>query len=433
MSTAEIFGLGFVETPYWWDEAPRPDRAPVPVPKTLDVAVIGSGFTGLSAALTLARAGRMVGVFDTHEPGYGASTRNTGSLGRTFRQPFSKLMQEHGLERALEVWREVANSFDYTVDIMERESISCGLSEAGRFIGAVSPKHYEKMAREIAVRSKHLNYSEFMVPKGEQHQEIGSDVYHGGLVSSDTIAIHPGLYQMGLLAKCADAGAQIIAHTEVLAIQQDRNGFELKTSRGGCHAKEVMVATNGYTGRGMRALQRRVVPFPSFLMATEKLSEGLISETLPQGRVFSDSNMDLFFMRPTPDNSRLLFGGYTGIIGKSIRTIAGLLHRAMVARFPMLANVKITHTWTGNCAATFDLYPHLGKINGVHYAMGYCFSGIAMGTYLGHKSALRILGSSEAATAFDNLKAPTRIYHFGRPWFLPLARQYIKWSDWRRR
>jgi glycine/D-amino acid oxidase-like deaminating enzyme len=433
MTMRDIFTPEFTEAPYWWDEAPRPIGDAPSLPDRLDVAIVGSGYTGLSAALTLSRAGRRVGVFESHEPGYGASTRNTGSLGRTFRQPFSKLMKEQGLERAHEVWHEVYESFDYAVDLMQREEISCDLTMSGRFTGAVTPNHYNRMVGEIEARQKHLGSKEFMVPEAEQGREIGSDFYHGGVVAPDTVAIHPGRYQLGLLEKVNDAGAEIIPHTTVLRIRRDGNEFELKTSRGGCRAAEVLVATNGYTGPGTPGLRRRVVPFPSFILATEQLPDDIVKKVMPQGRVFTDSNMDLFFLRPSPDNSRFLFGGYTGTTGKSIRKVATLLHRAMATRFPILSNTRVTHAWTGNCAATFDLYPHIGKLDGVHYAMGYCFAGIAMGTYLGHKSALRILGDKNARTAFDELEPPTRIYHFGRPWFMPLARSYFKWSDWRRR
>ena len=134
-------------------------------------------------------------------------------------------------------------------------------------------------------------------------------------------------------------------------------------------------------------------------------------------------------MRPAPDGERLLFGGLTGPPVRDLADKAARLRAAMQRILPDMRDVALSHVWTGQCAATFDLYPHVGRMAGLHYATGYCFGGVTMGTWLGHKSALRILRRPEAKSVFDELDFPTRFYHRGNPWFLPLATRIFDWQD----
>ena len=160
-----IFAPGFKQEPYWWEAAPRPRLEPEPLPEKVDVVVVGSGFTGLSAALTLARAGREVAVIEARDPGFGASTRNAGFVGKTLKHSFREVMTKEGLARAIAVHGEARAAFDHVIELIEKEQISCGLERCGRFMGALSAHHYETMAAELELRHRHLGEEFEMVPR----------------------------------------------------------------------------------------------------------------------------------------------------------------------------------------------------------------------------------------------------------------------------
>jgi len=408
-------------TPYWWEDAPRPSLADRSLPPSVDVAVIGSGITGLSAARTLARAGRSVLILEAGAPGHGASSRNAGYVGRTLKHSFRGLAERRGLARAIGIYRELRAAFDAVVEVVRTERIDCALRICGRFIAANSPRQYEELARELEARRTHLGDEFEMVPRSQQHREIGSELYFGGALIPDLGALHPGLYHLGLLDAAMRSGAHIAANNAVAGVRGEgrRGRFEIESVRGTIRAKDVVVATNGYAGPAVTWVERRVIPFDAYMIATEPLPPALLDRALPQNRTFIDSNHNINFIRRSPDGRRILFGGRTGSRLPSPEAAARRLGRELARIFPDLAGVPLTHSWTGRCAATFDLLPHMGAHDGIHFAMGYCFAGVPMGTYLGQKVALKILGSADAETVFDGPSFPTFPFYRGRPWFVP--------------
>jgi glycine/D-amino acid oxidase-like deaminating enzyme len=420
----------FKTTPYWWDTAPRPRLPEASLPPRVDIAVIGSGCTGLSAALALARAGRSVLVLEAGDPGQGASSRATGVLGRTLKHSFSAILKEEGEAAAKRAYGAARIAFDFILDVIGREAIDCDLRQCGRFMGANSPAHYEAMARDLEAKRRHLGDEYEMIPRAQQHREIASDLFHGGGVIPDHRQFHPGKYQRGLMARAQEAGAQIHARTAVTGLRRERDGFELRTGRGTVRASQVIAATNGYTGAATPFLQRRVIPLDAFMVATEPMAPERLRALIPQGRTFHDYTINADYGVPAPHEPRLLFGGLTGENAVDLPGKAVLLHARMLRFFPQLADVRLSHIWTGRCAATFDLYPHIGEKDGLHYGMGFCFgSGLPIGTWFGHIIAQRILGAKDAATAFDDLAFSTRLFYWGRPWFVPLAMRYYRWVD----
>ncbi|HUI18179.1 MAG TPA: FAD-binding oxidoreductase [Alphaproteobacteria bacterium] len=406
--------------PYWWEAAPRPSLPETALPASVDVAVVGSGITGLNAARLLARAGRKVLVLEAQEPGYGGSSRNAGYVGRVLMHSLASLIARHGEARALAIYRELRAAYDAVGETVREEAIECAYRVCGRFIAANSPRQYEELARELELRKRHLGDEFEMVPRAAQQRELGSELYHGGALILDFASLHPGLYHLGLLQSAVAAGAAIAAHTAVEAVRGSDSGpFDVVTSRGRLQARNVVVATNGYTGAAVGWLRRRVVPFDAYMIATAPLHPELLARLLPQDRTVLDTNHNLNYVRCSPDGTRLLMGGRTGSRLPTPEAAASRLVRELARIFPDLARVELSHSWTGRCAATFDFFPHIGVHQGIHYALGYCFAGIPMGTHFGRKLALKILGSKESATAFDDRPFPTLPLYNGNPWLVP--------------
>lgn len=425
-----LLAPGFKTDPYWWDAAPpatgEPDAGP---PATTDAVVVGSGHTGLSAALTLVRAGRATIVLDAEAPGHGASTRNAGYVGRTLYAKFRKLEKRYGTAKAAALAREGIAANEFVAALIEREQLACRYVACGRFIAAETTRHYDAMAREFEALGRHVPIRVDMVPRAEQRREIASDRYAGGAVLHATGALHPGLYHRELMDRVKRAGARVLGHTPVTGIVRDGDRFTVATPKGTVSAGKVIVATNGYTGNATPALRRRIVPVSAYMIATEPLGAERMAALLPTLRTMIDTKINIFWARPSPDGERMLFGARTGIDDGPLEHKAARLHEHMLEVFPQLAGTRLSHCWTGNMGFTFDLLPHHGTIDGVHFAAGFCGVGIPMGSFLGHKTALKVLGERDAATAFDDLPFPTRPFYTGRPWFLPPLLAYWGLSD----
>jgi len=401
-----------------------------PLPGTTDVAVIGAGYTGVSAALTLARAGRRVTVIEAHEPGWGASSRNGGMMGLSY-GAFMAAKKTRGVETAKKLYAESGLAIEYVGRLIAEQKINCDYAKVGHFRGATIPKHYDAMAKELDEARRHVPTQCYMVPKSEQRHEIGSDYYHGGVVNPDHTGLQPALYHAGLLSAAEKAGASIVANTPVSAIVRRGGTFSLTTPRGEVSASQVLVATNGYTGPITPQLRRRVIPVPSAIIATEPLKPETMARLMPKKRLLAGSQRIVSYYRPSPDGTRIIFGGRAFASGgeQADRVNARHLHQAMTNVFPELSNTKLTHSWHGMLAFSFDKLPHVGKIDGLHYAMGYCGVGVGRATWLGHKAALKILGSPEGESVFDTIAFQTRPLYFGTPWFLPLTIAYYRIAD----
>lgn len=407
--------------PFWWEAVPRRGYPLPALPARVDVAIVGSGYTGLCAALTLARAGRSVLVLEAREIGYGASTRNGGAVGETLRHSYTTLIEHVGRERAAALYAGVREARAYVEQLVTAESIDCRFARVGRFVGAHRPGDYEAMARDLEARKRDIGLSADMIPRSEMRSAIGSDAYCGGRIIHSDANLHPALFHQGLLERAIAAGVVIAAQTPVAAVRREGARIAVATSRGTVDAARVIVATNGYTGRSSPWLRRRLIPIQSQIIATEPLPAETIERLIPQRRQLGDTRRLHNYYRTSPDGTRILFGGRAGAQELSDRRkSAAALHRQMIGIFPELADTRITHAWAGFIAYTFDALPHMTAHDGIHYSAGYCGSGVAMAPYLGHKTALKILDSPEARTPFDGAYR-TMPGYTGTPWFMPAA------------
>lgn len=407
-----------VTDPYWWDAAP-PRRLPeLSIDASCDVAVVGAGYAGLSAALVLARAGRSVQVFDKQRPGEGASTRNGGLASANIHISFGKMIETMGLKKALEFYNEGKAARHGLANFLEAEGIDCDYRSVGRFVGAARPSHYEAQGHEADILNKHLDIDAEIVPKSEQHREVGSDHYFGGMARSDLAGLHPGKFHNGLLDTAIKAGVTVHGETAVTGI---RDGFEVETSRGRVKAKQVVVATNGYSDRSDSWLQRRLVPIPSRMIATEPLPAETMDRLMPKRRMLGETRQLYHYYRPSPDGTRILFGGRERTWGDNQNSHAANLRADMAEIFPELSDVKLSHTWFGFVAYNLDYMPRMFERNGVHYATGFCGSGVVWAWWLGSKLGFTLAGEGDAHTAFACAPPRAVPFYTGTPWFLPAA------------
>ena len=406
--------------PYWREAAPRhPSSATLP--KEADVVIIGSGFTGLSAALTLLRQGRSALVLERGVAGLGASTRNGGQVG-SGNQKFrvKKLIALRGHKKAEALLREGVEMLDDIEHLITTEKIDCHFSRCGRFRAAIRPEHYEAMARDMEDLKRIAGVESFMVPRAEQRSEIGSDVFFGGSVLPGDASLHPGLYHAGLMQRIADAGGYVVGNAPAQSISNAAAGFTVRTPLGEIACRNVVVATNGYTDGLVPELGRRIVPIGSGIIATGEIPETDFNGLLPKNRVYGTTNRVFYYFRTAPGERRIIWGGRVGRLAASTSPGAfGHLARDMLHVFPALADVPVTHAWDGQIGYTYDEIPHLGRTAlGIHYAIGYCGTGVSRATYFGHKIALQVMGDAAGRTAFDDLAFPSFPAH-------PVARQAV--------
>ncbi|UYN95356.1 MAG: FAD-binding oxidoreductase [Enhydrobacter sp.] len=427
----DLLTTDFRNAPYWWDAAPLEDRSTGAPAPSYDAVVVGAGYTGLRAALTLARAGRSVAVFDKEAPGFGASRRNAGFLGRTLKKAYIDLKAARGQAHATAIYRDLSLAYESTLAFIEEEDIACHAVRCGRLVAATSPAHYAVLERELAGMQADLGLPYRMLPRARLREEMATDLYDGGAVIPDLGSLHPGLYHRGLMARALAAGVAIFGPCEVTAVERSGRGerFRVTTAAGETRARDVVIATNGYTPKGLPWHARRVIPFVGYMAATEPLPPALLERQLPHRRTVIDSNLDIDFFRPAPDSPRLLFGGATANGLTDPVAIAALLHGRLRRALPDLADVKLSHVWTGQCAGTFDMMPHIGCHDGLWHGMGYNYAGVPMGSFFGLKIAQKILGLPEGATAFETAAFPTVPFYRGDPWFLPLAMRWFAWKD----
>ncbi|PZQ14235.1 MAG: FAD-dependent oxidoreductase [Ancylobacter novellus] len=424
-------GRTTVETaPYWWDAAP-PDESRVAPPKTADVLVVGAGFTGLAAALVLARGGRQVVVVDAGAPGFGASTRNGGQVG-SGNQKFRvrTLIEMKGERKAAELLREGVEMLDGIERLIRDEGIDCNFVRCGRFRGAMRPAHYEAMARDMGDLSRFTGVEAAMVPRGAQRGEIGSDLFHGGAVLPADASLHPGRYHAGLLARVRDAGALVIGHAAVRDIVASNGRHEVRFDGFSITARDVLVATNGYTRNVGAFFAQRIVPVVSSQIATAPIPQDRFDALFPRRRVFGNSNRVFFYFRPAPGENRLILGGRSGHLApKGSASAYAHLARDVLRVFPDLGDVSVSHAWSGLIGYTFDEFPHLGRTaDGVHYAMGYCGTGVSRSTHFGTRIANRMLGRPEGRSAFDD-DFPSHPFHvFARP-AVPVVETWKRLQD----
>ena len=414
---------------YWTD-----GLAPLPVTHSdivseADVVVIGSGYTGMHAAIVTASQGKTTQVLEAQTPGWGCSTRNGGQISSSVKPTLRQLTKRFGAEQARAIRAEGQNSLNWIEEFITTHGIDCHFMRNGRFHAAHTPRHFDKLMAEARRLGAEENVPTIIVPRHEQQKELGTDAYFGGVVFTQHASVHPAKYYAGILQTALDAGVRVTGHCPATAIDRSGAGFIVSTPQGKIKAGKVVVATNGYSGSLMPYLQRRLIPIGSYIIATEPLSKSVMDRLFPKDRVVSDSCKVVYYYRPSPDRRRVLFGGRVSANETDPAISGPKLQQNLCRIFPELAGCGISHSWSGTVAFSFDELMHIGQHDGVHYAMGYCGSGVGMASYLGMRLGQQVAGLAEGRTALDNLPFSTRPFYRGNPWFLPAMVGWYQWRD----
>ena len=385
------------EKNYWLETVEAPQILARELPETVDVAVIGAGFTGLSAARTLAKGGAKVAVLEAENVGWGASCRNGGMVLTGLKLGVPALIARYGREATKRMYAASLESIDSVEAIVREENIECNFSRCGHLEVACKRKHFDDFRRGAETIEREFGHKLRIVEKADLPSEIGSPIYHGGMVDEVSAGVNPARYVAGLGSATARAGAEIHQKTRVLGLERQTqnvgSGWKVTTSRGKLHAGNVLVATSGYTSGITRSLQKKIIPIGSFIIVTEALPEALARELSPHNRMIYDSKNYLYYYRLTPDR-RMLFGGRAAFFPENQNTVresAQILRAGMIEVYPQVREANVDYVWGGTLDFAFDIMPHAGKMDGMYYSVGYAGHGVAMATLLGQKIAEAIL------------------------------------------
>jgi glycine/D-amino acid oxidase-like deaminating enzyme len=429
MSATPPLNTDYERRPFWHASMMAlPDRSGRELPRETTVVVVGGGYGGITAARELARRGVAVTLLEARMLGWGASTRNGGIVHPGYKWSAGQLIKRYGADTGRALYQETLDSYELVKRLIDEEAIDCDFREVGHLELAYAPVHTPELdhAREslaaVGVRST-------VVPRERIHEEIGSDAYFGALAVEGSGLLHPGRYFAGLVVAAERAGADLHEGVRARRIRRERDGsFTVETTRGTIRARDVFVATNGYTDGVVPSLRRRIIPIGSYIIASEPLPADLAHHLSPKGRAFFDTKNFLYYWHVSADR-RMVFGGRASFMPTSIDHTAGILWRGLVEVHPQLADHRIEYAWGGNVGFTFDRMPHVGRTkDGVTYAMGCCGSGVALMTNLGTKVGAWLAG--DEAPSLTRLRFPlVPAPYEGRPWFMPIAGVWFRLQD----
>lgn len=374
---------------------PRPPSQELLGDIQADVAIIGGGYTGLSTARYLARKGIHAVILEASVVGWGASGRNGGVVSTEFRLDFKDIAEKHGLDVARHMHRVGIEAVDHVGELITEYSIdAASYRPTGSLKCAHTARSLDALSQEVSWLTTNLNdTASSMLSADEVARETGSTGFVGGMLCSHGGVIHPLNFVLGILAGVRAEGISVYEKTPAIQIQNTPTGVTIRTPKGSVRAKQVVLATNSYSdltavGDGVR---KAIIPFRSAMIATQPLTGTAASHLLCEGRSYTETRRMMRWFRKVGD--RLLYGG-RGAFGKSDSESAfNALQTAMVAQFPELRGLDVTHRWSGLVAMTLDSVPHLGRLDDrTVYSVGYNGTGVAMSSYIGKHVADLLTG-----------------------------------------
>jgi len=421
---------------YWTDSVPAPGEAAPALPAQVDVAIVGGGFTGLSAALALARRGARVAVLEAGDRvAAEASGRNGGHVNNGLAVDYAEVAARVGVAQARDWYRAYDDAVDTVARVVRDEAIDCDFLRHGKLKLATRSNQMEALQRSAQrLVADGVDPEVRILSAAEVRDEVQSDRFQGGLLYPRSAQMHMGRFALGLAAAAQRQGAQIHTGTEVQRLERLKGQqHRLHTSRGSLQADQVLLATGasrhgGYGSFGW--LRRRIVPVGSFIVVTEPLGAERAQALLSGRRTYvTIANIHHYF-RLTADH-RLVFGGRAKFAISSPqqdRQSGEILRAGLAQIFPQLASVRLDYCWGGLVDMTQDRLPQAGERDGLFYAMGYSGHGTQMAVHMGERMAA-VMGGEPQANPWLGRSWPAIPGHFGPPWFLPAVGLYYQLKD----
>lgn len=376
----------------WADTAaPATPAPPLVGPAEADVAVIGGGFTGLSAALHLAEVGKRVVLLEAAEPGWGASGRNGGQVNPGWKVLPSEIKRRYGAERGERIARMANGTCDLVFELIERFEIPCDALRPGFLqasYGGRGRKAQENWAREWSAYGTEVE----LLDRDGFAALIGSDKYDSGMRDARGGNLQPLSYARGLAKAAAWLGAQLHGGSPATEVTRQGAGWQVTTPEGRVSAEHLVIGTNGYTDELWPGLKETVVPAPSFIVASRPLSQNLAKTILPGRHAVSETRRVLFYFRLDRDD-RFVFGGRGKLFDSVDHGQMGHLKAEAVRLYPQLGDIDWDFSWGGYVAVTREHTPRLMRLApGAFAGLGYNGRGVAMATMMGKQLALAVLG-----------------------------------------
>jgi glycine/D-amino acid oxidase-like deaminating enzyme len=422
---------------YWNDSlAAAPVAAAKALPAQVDVAIVGAGFTGLSAALKLAQRGASVVVLEagpTVAPE--ASGRNGGHVNNGLAVDYAEVAAKVGIERARAWYHAYDDSVNTVARLVQEERIDCDFLRHGKLKLATKAYQVDALRRSAERLVADGVDTDIQVLDASQVQaEVQSERFVGGLLYKRSAQMHMGRFAQGLAQAAQRQGAQIHTGTRVNRVERVQGQVHrLHTDRGVVRANQVLLATGasrhgGYGSFGW--LRRRIVPIGSFIVVTEPLGTERAQALLAHRRTYTTIANIHHYFRLTEDH-RLVFGGRARFAISSPTSDAAsgeVLRAGLGATFPQLAPVRLDYCWGGLVDVTQDRLPHAGERDGLFYSMGYSGHGTQMSVHMGQCMA-DVMAGDASVNPWKGRDWPAIPGHFGPPWFLPAVGLYFRLKD----
>lgn len=367
-----------------------------------DVCILGAGFTGLSAAIDLAKAGYRVAVLEAEYVGFGASGRNGGQICTGYNGGMAPMERRLGKADAQIAWEIADAAIDLIQERVDDHKIACDLTW-GYLHVAAKKRQWDGLAEDQEEFAQYGYEGLSLLDKQALSERLGSEAYVGGLWEPRAGHMHPLNYCLGLAKAAEEAGAEIYEKTAVTSVETDASPVA-HTQKGCVRAKHMIIAGNAYLGRTVPKLAQKLMPVGSYILGTEPLGENRAKALIRDNDAVCDSNNIVNYYRLSGD-TRLLFGGRATYSGRDPKDLYAFMKPRMTSVFPDLDDVRLDYCWGGYIGITVDRTPHVGRLGpSTLFAQGYSGQGVALSGMCGRLMAQAIRGQAERFDVLARLK-----------------------------